>query len=224
MKHLAIIMDGNRRWARERNLPAYEGHRHGYETLKRIGVACLDRGIEHITIFAFSTENWKRSKKEVSVLLKLLTLALTKELGFFMEQNVRLKIIGDREGFSKRIQKAIFEAEEKTASNTRGQLNICMNYGGRAEILEAARRLVEEGVDPSKIDEDLFASKTWMAGIPDPEMIIRTSGEQRLSGFLSWSGAYSELLFVDKYWPDFSEEDLDEALAIFEQRKRRFGK
>ena len=224
MKHLAIIMDGNRRWAREQNLPAYEGHRHGYETFKQIGLACLDRGIEHITIFAFSTENWKRSKKEVSVLLELLTRALTKELDFFIEQNVRLKIIGERGGFSKRIQKAITDAEEKTAINTRGQLNICVNYGGRAEIVEAARSLIEEGVDPSTIDEELFASKTWMAGIPDPEMIIRTSGEQRLSGFLSWSGAYSELLFVDKYWPDFTEEDLVAALETFEQRKRRFGK
>jgi len=224
MKHLAIIMDGNRRWARKHSLPVFEGHRYGYEVFKKISLVCLDRGIEQLTVFAFSTENWKRSKKEVSVLLGLLTRALTKELDFFIKHDVRLKIIGDRSGFPKHIQKAIVETEEKTAENKSGQLNLCVNYGGRAEIIEAVKQIVKEGTDLKDINETTFASKIWMSDIPDPEMIIRTSGEKRLSGFLAWSGVYSELMFFDKHWPDFSEEDIDLALKTFEQRQRRFGK
>ncbi len=223
MKHLAIILDGNRRWARERNLPTFEGHRKGYDNVKTIGLAALKRGVEFLTVFAFSTENWKRSKKEVGYLMVLLHLALTKEVGFFLEHDIRLKIIGERNGLSKKLQKAADDAEKRTAGGTKGQINLCINYGGRLEILEGIRELVRQGVDVDSIDEELFSRSIWTDGIPDPDLIIRTSGEQRLSGFLTWSGVYSELKFSDTYWPDFSVEELEECLEEFEGRSRRFG-
>lgn len=223
MKHLAIILDGNRRWAREHNLPTLEGHRRGYENVKTIGLAALERGIQFLSVFAFSTENWKRSKEEVGYLMDLLLLALTKELNFFQGHGVRLKVVGDRSGLSKKLQSACTKAEEKTANGTKGQINLCVNYGGRAEILEGVRELVRKGVDPETIDEEIFSGVLWTDKIPDPDLIIRTSGEQRLSGFLTWSGVYSELKFVHTYWPDFSVKELDECLVEFEKRNRRFG-
>ena len=224
IKHLAIILDGNRRWAKKRGLPTLEGHRRGYDNVKTIGLAALDRGIGHLTVFAFSTENWKRSSEEVGYLMDLLYHALTAELGFYMENNVRLKVVGLREGLSEKLVSAIDEAEHVTSGNTRGQLNLCINYGGRAEIVAAVRQLVADGVKSEDVTEELIASKTWMAGIPDPDLIIRTSGEQRVSGFLTWSGVYSELMFVDTYWPAFNESHLDAAIAAYENRERRFGK
>jgi undecaprenyl diphosphate synthase len=224
LKHLAMILDGNRRWAKSKGLPTLEGHRRGYDNVKTIGLAALERGVEHFTVFAFSTENWKRSEEEVGYLMDLLHFALTAEVDFYMKHNVRLRVIGRREGLSEKMIAAIDAAEAKTAGNTAGQINLCINYGGRPEIIDAVKALLEAGVKTEEVTEELVASKMWMAGIPDPDLIVRTSGEQRLSGFLTWSGVYSELLFVEKHWPDFSVEDLDAALAEFEQRGRRFGK
>ncbi len=224
INHLAIILDGNRRWAKENGLPSLEGHRRGYDNVKAIGLAALDRGIAHFTVFAFSTENWKRSAEEVGYLMDLLHHALTAELDFYMRNDIRLRVIGRREGLSEKLVAAIADAEARTANNARGQLNICINYGGRAEIVDAMKRLLAEGAKPEEITEELVASKVWMAGIPDPDLIIRTSGEQRLSGFLTWSGVYSELLFLDVHWPAFGEEQLDAAIAEFDRRERRFGK
>lgn len=224
VKHLAVILDGNRRWAKERGLPTLEGHRRGYDNLKRVGVAAFDRGVEFFTAFVFSTENWKRSEEEVAYLMNLLHHALANEIGFFMEHDVRMKVLGRREGLSEKLVSAIEDAERKTAGNKRGQMNFCLNYGGRAEIVDAARRIAAEGLSPETITEELFASHTWSAGIPDPDLIIRTSGEHRLSGFLTWAGVYSELLFLDSHWPDFDEATLDAALAEYERRERRFGK
>jgi undecaprenyl diphosphate synthase len=221
MKHLAIIIDGNRRWARERGLPTLEGHRKGYENVKTIGLAAFERGVEFFTVYAFSTENWKRTKEEVGYLMELLLQALTKDLGFFLEHNARLKVIGQREGLSQKILAAIDVAEEKTAHGTQGQINLCINYGGRAEIIEGMNTLIKHG---QEVTEEQLSSAIWMKDIPDPDMIIRTSGEQRLSGFLTWSGVYSELKFLEKNWPDFSEKDLDDCLEDFNQRQRRFGK
>jgi len=224
LKHLAVILDGNRRWAKERGLPSLEGHRRGYENVKDIGLAALDRGIQQFTVFAFSTENWKRSSEEVTYLMELLHRALVIELDFYIHNDVRLRVIGRRDGLSEKLIAAIDAAEKATAGNARGQFNLCVNYGGRAEIMDAVRRLVAEGAKPEDVTEELIASKMWMAGIPDPDLIIRTSGEQRLSGFLAWSGTYSEILFLDVHWPAFTREHLDDAISEFENRERRFGK
>ena len=224
LKHLAIILDGNRRWAKSKGLPTLEGHRRGYDNVKTIGLAALKRGVEQFTVFAFSTENWKRSSEEVAYLMDLLELALTKEVDFYMKHNVRLNVIGRREGLSEKLIAAIGAAQSKTAGNTAGQINLCINYGGRAEIVDAVKALIVEGRAAEEITEESIGAKIWMAGIPDPDFIIRTSGEQRLSGFLTWSGVYSELLFVEKHWPEFDEADLDAAIVEYENRQRRFGK
>lgn len=223
MKHLAMILDGNRRWARSYNLPTLEGHRRGYENVKTIGLAALQRGVEYFSVFAFSTENWKRSQEEVGYLMGLLLRVLTDDVGFFLEHGVRLRVVGRREGLSAPILEAIDSATNKTASGMRGQFNLCLNYGGRAEIVDGVKKLVAQGADPEAIDENLVGTSLWTAGIPDPDMIVRTGGEQRLSGFLTWSGVYSELKFVEKLWPDFSVEDLEECLRDFDGRQRRFG-
>jgi undecaprenyl diphosphate synthase len=224
LQHLAIIPDGNRRWARGRGLPTLEGHRVGYTKVKHIGEWCIARGITNFTIWGFSTENWKRTVDEVGYLMDLIFRALAHEIDFYNDKGIRLKVMGRRENFSDKIRQAIEEAEVKTASNTRGQLNLCIDYGGRAEILAAAQKLMAEGVKPEEVTEERFTAATWFGDIPKPDLIIRTSGEQRLSGFLSWSGGYSELLFLDKYFPDFEESDLDAAIAEFQDRERRFGK
>jgi len=224
LNHLAIIPDGNRRWARERGLPTLEGHRRGYDNFKAIGDACLKRGITQLTFWGFSTENWKRSEEEVAYLMDLILIAVTKDVDFYHDRNIRLRVIGRREGLSKALLGAIDEAEAKTAANTAGQVNVCVNYGGRAEIVDAVKALVSAGVRPEDVTEERFEAEMVMVGIPDIDMIVRTSGEQRLSGFQPWKGGYAELYFVEKHWPDFSEQDLDEVVKEFEQRERRFGK
>jgi len=223
INHIAIILDGNRRWARSHNLPTVEGHRRGYDRVKEVGDWCLTRGIKNLTVYAFSTENWKRSKEEVGYLMDLLYLALTKEVDYYVQRNIRLRVIGRRRELSDKLIKAIDDAEEKTKNNTAAQINLCINYGGRAEIIAGVQKLIDAGISSDQITEQMFADQLWTADLPDPELIIRTSGEHRLSGFLTWSGVYSELLFIDKHWPDFSEQDLDDALAWFSNRSRRFG-
>ncbi len=223
INHLAIILDGNRRWARANGVSTYEGHKTGYDKVKDTGRWCLDRGIKYLTVYAFSTENWKRSQEEVGYLMDLLLRALTKDVDYYMENNVRLKVIGRRRELSDKLVKAIDAAEAKTKDNTAGQVNLCINYGGRAEIIEGVQKMIDAGISSDKVTEELFADQLWTAGLPDPDLIIRTSGEHRLSGFLTWSGVYSELLFIKKHWPDFSEEDLDQAIEWFSNRKRRFG-
>ncbi|HTK59625.1 MAG TPA: polyprenyl diphosphate synthase [Candidatus Baltobacteraceae bacterium] len=223
MRHLAIIPDGNRRWAKARGLPALEGHRRGYENIKRVGSLCLERGIEQMTFFAFSTENWQRGQDEVSYLMDLIRTALEKDVDFYLKEGVRLRVIGRRQGLSDKLVAAIDAAERRTAGGARGQLNICLNYGGRAEIVEAVRAIMKDGTPPEAVDEELISKRVWTAGIPDPDLIIRTSGERRLSGFMTWSGIYSELMFVEPFWPDFGAEALDAALAEYARRERRFG-
>ncbi|HTM68170.1 MAG TPA: polyprenyl diphosphate synthase [Candidatus Binatia bacterium] len=224
LTHLALILDGNRRWAKANGLPTLEGHRRGYDNLKTIGLAALERGMTHVSAFVFSTENWNRSAEEVSYLMDLLYKAIVDEVGFFMEHDVRLKVVGSRERLSDKLRQAIDAAEVRTAGNGRGQMNLCLNYGGRAEIVEAARALVAEGTRPEAVTEAVLAARMWTAGIPDPDLIVRTSGEHRLSGFLTWSGVYSELLFVDKHWPDFTVQDLEAAIEEYGRRERRYGK
>jgi undecaprenyl diphosphate synthase len=223
LKHLAVIMDGNRRWAKDNGLPSFEGHRHGYDKMKEVGQWCIDRGITTLTVYAFSTENWNRDPEEVSYLMDLLYKAVTTEVEEFSKRGIRLRIIGSRERLSEKMVKAIAEAEEKTKDNDKGTLNICLNYGGRLEIVEAVKKIVAQGIPAEEIKETTISENIWLAGQPDPDLIIRTSGEQRLSGFLTWESVYSEFLFIDKHWPAFSEADLDLAVNDFNNRQRRFG-
>lgn len=213
-------MDGNRRWAKARNLPTLEGHRAGYDLVKKIGPWCAARGVKFVTLFAFSTENWKRTQDEVGYLMDLLMSAVTRDLELFMKDNFRLKVIGRRSDLSEKIRQAIAAAEEKTKNNTAGTMQLAISYGGRDEIVRAAQEASRSGnITEASISENLDT-----AAAPDPDLIIRTSGEQRLSGFLLWQSAYSELLFLEKHWPDFSEPDLDAALAWYADRDRRYGK
>lgn len=223
VRHLGIIMDGNRRWAKKRGLPTLEGHRSGYEVVMKMGDWCLDRGIEILTVYAFSSENWNRSKKEVGYLMKLLSLALSKEVDALHRKNIRISVIGRIHELPQRLQQRITEAVELTKNNTRGTLQLAINYGGRAEIVDAMKKIYRTAKSASAITEKTVAEAMYTAQQPDPDMIIRTSGEQRTSGFLTWQSVYSELLFIEKNWPEFTERDLDDALKEFGRRQRRFG-
>lgn len=224
--HLGIIIDGNRRWAAKRGLPAFEGHRRGLEKVKKIGDWCRERGIKILTLFAFSTENWNRPKTEVNHLMKLLGEALAKEnLKEARRKGVKIQVIGQRNRLPKFLQKIIEKAENLTKNNKEGVLNIALSYGGRAEIVDAIRKMMKGNPKPPKrINEKLVEKYLWTANLPDPDLIIRTAGEQRLSNFLLWQTAYSELYFLKKYWPDFTEKDLDKALKAYANRQRKFGK
>jgi undecaprenyl diphosphate synthase len=223
-------MDGNRRWAKAKGLPSLEGHLAGYELIKKVGPWCLARGVKYLTCYAFSTENWKRAKEEVGYLMDLLMQAVTKDLGILTQDDIRLKVIGRRSDLSDAMQKAVSAAEEKTKDNSGGVLQLAISYGGRDEIVRAANRVISstghsrEGGNPALLTEDIVSQNLDTAGIPDPDLIIRTSGEQRVSGFLTWQSVYSELLFLEKHWPDFSESDLDAAIAWYADRERRYGK
>lgn len=223
VRHLGIIMDGNRRWARGRRLPLMAGHERGYATFKRVGDWCIERGIDVLTVFAFSTENWQRSKKEVDFLMRLTVIALTRDLDELHRKNICIKVIGRINELPQRLQQHIATAMEKTKHNTKGTLQVAFNYGGRAEIVDAVRKVYRTAQRASQITEKTIGQSLYTANQPDPDMIIRTSGELRLSNFLVWQGVYSELYFLKKNWPDFSERDLDEALDEFKRRQRRFG-
>lgn len=224
IRHIAFIMDGNRRWARAHGLPRLVGHQKGYENLKTIADACFNRDIEVATFFAFSTENWNRSKREVAYLLRLLGNTLAAEVSALHKKNIKLCFIGDISGFPAATSQRMRDAMRLTERNTRATLVIATNYGGRAEILEAARSLIRSGVAPKDVTEERFSLATQTAGLPDPDFLIRTSGEQRLSGFLAWQTVYTELYFTKKRWPEFTARDLDLSLASYYERERRFGK
>jgi len=222
-QHLGFIMDGNRRWAQERNLPTLEGHRKGYDTFKKVSDWCLDKGVKVMTFWAFSTENWSRPKREVHYLLKLLKLALRREVETLYRKNIRLGVLGQIEKFPQELQKEIRVAVEKTKKNTAGILNLALSYGGRAEIIDAVKKIISKGLKPAEITEAVVTQSMYAPALPDPDYIIRTSGEKRTSGFLLWESAYSELYFCKKYWPDFSKGDLEQALDEYQKRQRRFG-
>lgn len=223
VNHLAIIMDGNRRWAKSKGLPTLLGHKKGYDKVKEVADWCIQRNILALSVFAFSTENWKRSKKEVEYLMNLLRNALKNEVDEFHKKGIKIKIIGQKERLSKDIQTYISEAEDKTKENKKLLLQIAISYGGRAEIVDAVKRVVLKNLLAHEINEQTIEQHLWTAGTKDPDLIIRTSGEQRVSGFLTWQGVYSELYFTKVYWPDFSKKDLDEAIAEFQNRQRRYG-
>jgi undecaprenyl diphosphate synthase len=220
--HLGIIIDGNRSWAREKGLPTLEGHRQGLEKVKKAVKWAKNRGIKILTLFVFSTENWKRSKIEVNYLMRLLGQAFNKKnVQSIHQEGIKIRAIGQREKLPKFLQKTIKDIEELTKNNKGMVLNFALSYGGRAEIAEAIKKMIEKKIPPEKINEDVISQNLWTS---DLDLIIRTGKEQRISNFLIWQAAYAELYFCKKYWPAFTEKDLDEALADYAQRQRRFGK
>jgi undecaprenyl diphosphate synthase len=225
--HVAIIMDGNGRWAKARGLPRTAGHRRGAEAVRHTMIGAAELGISYLTLYGFSSENWKRPLTEVDDLMGLLRRHLQHDITKLAEEGVRLCVIGERERLPIDIVRLIGDAEERTKSNDRITVAIAISYGSRQEIAAAARYLATQAVagriEPDAIDEEMFASCLMTSGMPDPDLVIRTSGEQRISNFLLWQSAYSELIFIDKLWPDFNKEDLAEAIREFQQRDRRYG-
>jgi undecaprenyl diphosphate synthase len=221
--HVAIIMDGNGRWAASRGLPRAIGHREGIKAVRRAIESAINLGVKYLTLFAFSSENWRRPKSEVTDLTGLLRQYLRSELEELHGNGVRLKIIGERDRFGPNLSADLADAEARTAANEKLTLVMALSYGGRADIVEAARRAVASGMLPEQISEQAFASFLATDGIPDPDLLIRTSGEERISNFLLWQTAYSELYFTDVLWPDFGEQDFGGAVREFSRRERRFG-
>ncbi len=220
--HLGIIVDGNRRWAKERGLPTFAGHRQGLKKVKEVIKWCKQQGIKILTLFVFSTENWKRSKIEVNYLMKLFKQTFNKKnIKEIDKDGIRVRVIGQREKLEKSLQKAIKDVEELTKSNKEMTLNFALSYGGRAEIVEVIKKIIEKKIPSEKITEDIISQNLWTS---DLDLIIRTGMEQRISNFLIWQAAYSELYFCKKYWPAFTEKDLEEALEEYNRRQRRFGK
>lgn len=224
-KHIAIIMDGNGRWAKKRLLPRFMGHQKGLKTVKKIVAHCAELGVESLTLFAFSTENWRRPQEEVSQLMQLFLSALQREVTKLNENNVRLRIIGDRKGFNDEINANIDKAEQMTSQNTGLTLNIAANYGGRWDIVEAVKKWQKANpeADIEELDEQQLSQYVCLAEQPEPDLLIRTGGEQRISNFLIWQGAYTELYFTDVLWPNFVEKELDKAISSYAKRERRFG-
>ena len=218
--HLGIILDGNRRWARERGLPTFEGHRRGLKKIKKLIKWCKEKGIKILTLFVFSTENWKRPKKEINYLMKLAKKGIIENLKEINKEGIKIRIIGQRERLPKTLQEEIKKAEELTRNNKEMILNFALSYGGRAEIVEAIKSIIKKKIPPKKITEDVISQNLWAT---DLDLIIRTGKEKRLSNFLIWQAAYSELYFIKKYWPDFTKKDLEKALSDFSRRQRRFG-
>lgn len=226
-KHIAIIMDGNRRWAKQRNLPTKLGHKEGAKTLEKIVRYANKIGLEYITVYAFSTENWKRTTEEVSTLMKLFQSYLDDYSKRADSENIRVKIIGSRDGLSEKMKDSIEKCMERTQNNTGITFNIALNYGGRDELVRAVKSIAEQvkenQINIDEITEETISNNLYTKEQPDPDLLIRTSGELRLSNFLPWQLVYSEFLFLDKYWPDFSEKDLDEAIEVYQKRNRKFG-
>jgi undecaprenyl diphosphate synthase len=226
-RHIAIIMDGNGRWATQRRLPRVAGHSRGVDAVRATVEACARRGVEYLTLFAFSSENWRRPEDEVSFLMRLFVTALEREIGKLHANGIKLRVVGDLSAFDRRIQDLIRRAETKTARNTRLTLTIAANYGGRWDIMQATRKLVDQAVlagRPVEVSEEAFSEHLAMAYAPEPDLFIRTGGEQRVSNFLLWQLAYTEFYFTDTFWPDFDADALNHAIASYTERERRFGR
>jgi undecaprenyl diphosphate synthase len=221
--HIGLILDGNRRWAKAHGLAAVEGHLKGREVFKQICDHLFSRGVKCVSAYVFSTENWKRSKTEVDFLMNLVLRVLKEDLDDYHKRGVRISILGSRERLSAKVLKAVEDAESRTAQNTAGTLALCFNYGGRAEIVEAAKSALAEAGSPEALDEEAIKRHLWHPYIPDVDLVIRTSGEQRLSNFQLWRSAYAELYFMEKHWPEVTTEDVDGVLRWFAERERRFG-
>ena len=225
-RHIAIILDGNGRWAKKRGLPRTAGHAVGAETFRKIATYCKNIGVEYLTVYAFSTENWKRPEGEVSTIMKLLGKYLHEAIDTMERDHIRMKVLGELEGLSPELREMVEKTDEISRRYEGFQANICLNYGGRDEILHAARRYAEDyaaGKADAELTEEGFASYLYSAGVPDPDLLIRPGGEQRISNFLLWQCAYAEFYFTDVLWPDFTPEELDKAIAVFNSRDRRYG-
>ena len=228
LKHVAVIMDGNRRWAKEKHLPSMFGHQKGVEALKNTLRACSDFGIKYLTVYAFSTENWKRTPEEVNFLMELLAKTLSNELDDMHKENVKIRFIGDINALSESLQKILLNAEKTTENNNGVNLQIAFNYGARNELVSAVKNIAEQikfnNLDLSDIDENLITKNLYTFDIPDPDLLIRTGGEYRVSNYLLWQIAYSEFLVFDEFWPEFGKKLLEKAVLEFEKRNRRYGK
>ncbi|HAJ94245.1 MAG TPA: di-trans,poly-cis-decaprenylcistransferase [Synergistaceae bacterium] len=223
LNHIGIIMDGNRRWARSRGLPAILGHREGVKAVERTLIAAKELGIPCVSLYAFSTENWKRPKSEVLGLMGLLKYYMKLKLDELNKENARIRFAGNISALSEDIQEILLDAEQKTKNNDSMQLVVCLNYGGRQEILDAVNKMIGDGIS-LPVTEDVFRKYLYLPDLPDPDLLIRTSGELRMSNFWLWQGSYSEFYFTDKYWPDFGKPDLEMAIADYYRRERRYGK
>ena len=224
LKHIAIIMDGNRRWAKEKLLPSAMGHQKGVDSLRRTMRLFDEFGIKYLTVYAFSTENWNRKKEEVEFLMGLLAQTLLNELDDMHKENVKIKFLGDISRLNKNLIKIVHNAEEKTKNNTGVNLNIAFNYGARDEIVNAVKSIINEGINPENITEQTISQHLYTKNIPDPDLLIRTGGEKRISNYLLWQLAYSEIYVTNTYWPEFGRTELMNAIIEFEKRNRRFGK
>lgn len=222
-QHIGYIVDGNRRWAKSHGLPTYEGHLAGYNAILDVVLATVDAGVKYVSAYTFSTENWKRSEDEVSRLMGLTLKMLTADIGILQKNNIRLQVLGSRERLSEKIIKAIEKAEEKTTGNTRGTLAVCFNYGGHQEIADACRKIVQAGTPAEEVTPDLIAAHLYAPDVPPIDVIVRTSGEQRLSNFMLWRASYSEFLSLEKMWPDMTKDDVTAILEEYSRRGRRFG-
>ncbi len=221
--HLGLIIDGNRRWAKKRNLPIFKGHKKGLQNLEDMGDYLLEKGVKILTVYVFSYENWKRTEKEINFLMKLLISALSNSTVKKMnKKEIRIKVVGNKDKLSKDIKERIKKAEELTKDNNRGVLNLAVSYSGRIEIIDAIKKIIKDNISSKKLTEDLFEDYLYLKESPD--LIIRTGGEKRLSNFLTWQSAYSELYFSDKLWPSFTKKDIDDALNDYAKREKRFGK
>lgn len=223
-RHIAIIMDGNGRWATRRFLPRVAGHAKGVDRVRDVVEACVDRGVEYLTLFAFSSENWRRPPEEVSVLMRLFMTALEREITKMHVNSIRLKVIGDLSRFDAKLQQMIANAERRTANNARLTVTICANYGGRWDVMQAVNRMVAQNPGAADFTEEQLAPYLAMAYAPEPDLFIRTGGEQRISNFLLWQLAYTEMYFTETFWPDFGAAALDQAIISYQQRERRFGR
>ena len=221
-RHVAIIMDGNGRWAKKRFLPRTAGHKAGFDNFVDTVDSCVELGIEVLTVYAFSSENWNRDSKEVKALMELMSYGITKYLPDLMAKNIKLYLLGDLDRFEDKYREALESARDQLSANTGLKLCICLSYGGRQEIVQAVNSLLKEGV--SEITEEQFSQRLYTAGLPDPDLVIRTSGEYRISNFLLWQSAYAEYYFTEVYWPDFDRKELELALDSYSKRNRRFGR
>lgn len=224
IKHIAIIMDGNRRWAKEHNLPSPAGHKKGVTSLRNVVRACDELGIKYLTVYAFSTENWKRSKEEVDFLMDLVAVTLKNELDDMNKEGVKISFIGDSSRLSDKLQKVTSDAQDKTKNNNGVNLQIALNYGSRDEIVHAVKSIIDNGIKSDDIDEKVISEHLYTKDIPDPDILIRTGGEKRISNYLLWQIAYSEVIVVDEYWPEFDRCSLIKCIEEFERRQRRYGK
>ncbi len=222
-RHVGYIVDGNRRWAKTHGVPVYEGHLAGYNALKEVALETLASGAEYMSAYVFSTENWKRNSDEVKRILSLTLRILTSDVPLFNQHNVRLMVLGSRDGISPKIVKAIEAAEAETAGNTGGIFALCFNYGGQLEITDAVKKIVQSGVSADDVTEELIAAQLYAPEVPPLDLVVRTSGEERLSNFMLWRSAYSEFIFLKKNWPDMTKDDVDSIMEEYARRHRRFG-